>query len=341
MPGTTAKSACLAIFDEHQPTALILIAEAIMASLFGALGTQAYRELRLPELPTVDWNWALNRSDPMVPFSEIQRLYNISRQDALRDNALNAGPVNVMLRKTDKGGRKYGFIISQLRFTIPAECGREWELDSSPFVNVKFEISPTIAEKRFATLAKASDEGSRLSIIVSKFVNGQKQEIWLERNSALAIREANSLFDWLEGRIKDPATHEWPADRVRFIGPMVQSLGQVSTGTGQEPKKRKRKVHEDDKANNAKRSRQVINDDEEADKENAEKDNECEESEEPEEKEDEFAEFWTPQDERDYQRHLYQTYERPNHLYLQRQGVWSSYFRGRSLAESGLPELYR
>ena len=47
-----------------------------------------------------------------------------------------------------------------------------------------------------------------------------------------AVREANSLIDWLNEDIKDPKTHQWGWDRVAFFGPRSK----VRSGKGEDPK---------------------------------------------------------------------------------------------------------
>ena len=63
------------------------------------------------------------------------------------------------------------------------------------------------------------DDGSRLGISIFKVIDGVRKQWWLEKRSTHAVREANSLVDWLNEDVKDPQNHQWGWDRVPFFGP--------------------------------------------------------------------------------------------------------------------------
>ena len=64
--GTTWNFISLAVFQTTAPKQLVLSAEAIMCSLFFSYALKTYREFRLPELPHVDLDISVNRSDPLA-----------------------------------------------------------------------------------------------------------------------------------------------------------------------------------------------------------------------------------------------------------------------------------
>lgn len=91
-PGTIAKCACLAVFEDQQPFSVVLIAEATMTARFGSLDLDTYWHARPGCLPSVDPNWGLNRSCPLRSYSEGHNLYTVSWQEVVLDNALAEGP---------------------------------------------------------------------------------------------------------------------------------------------------------------------------------------------------------------------------------------------------------
>ena len=104
-------------------------------------------------------------------------------------------------------------------FRLPSRLGEEWGLTTSPFVEVTFDISRTMHEFPYAILCERSDDGCRLGVSISKVIEGVRYQWWLEKRTMGAIREANSMVDWLKGEIIDPQTHKWGWDRVAFFGP--------------------------------------------------------------------------------------------------------------------------
>ena len=68
-------------------------------------------------------------------------------------------------------------------------------------------------------MCERSDDGCHLGFSVSRVIKGFRYQWWLENRSIEAVRAANSLVDWLDEKITDPATFEWGWDRVRFFGP--------------------------------------------------------------------------------------------------------------------------
>ena len=65
--GTTWKFIGLVVFQDTAPKQLVLIAEAIMCSLFSSYGLEIYRDFRPPGLPSVESDISVNRSDPLAP----------------------------------------------------------------------------------------------------------------------------------------------------------------------------------------------------------------------------------------------------------------------------------
>ena len=64
-PGAFTHFIRLASYPTRTSVAQILLTEAVCCSIFGSLNMEKYRSLRLRELPQVDWDCGLNRSDPL------------------------------------------------------------------------------------------------------------------------------------------------------------------------------------------------------------------------------------------------------------------------------------
>ena len=221
--GTTWNFVGLVVFKDEQPKQLVLIAEAIMCSLFSSFGLEAYQNLRLPGLPSVDLDICVNRSDPLAIEGHVWTNQIAQDQHRTLANALAGGPQNVtMLQDKNLAIKEYFFNIFDINFTVPKRLGEDWGLASSPFVEVTFDISPKRHQFPFAILCEERDDGCRLGISLSKVIGGVRKQWWLERRTMRGVREANSLFDWLNEDIKDPRTYQWGWDRLAFFGPRAK-----------------------------------------------------------------------------------------------------------------------
>ena len=114
----------------------------------------------------------------MVAYSETKRMYQVSRKDAVRDNALMGGPVNVCW-KTRRIEAQISPFQSSLHYGIHIAIAHDWDLESSPFVNIEYKTSSEPAKEPYTTLSKASDDGSKLRVLVSKVIKGEEREFWV------------------------------------------------------------------------------------------------------------------------------------------------------------------
>lgn len=221
-PGVTAHYVCLAKFEDRHRSYMALLLEAIMTCLFGTLNKPVYRSIRCSELPEVDWTKAANKSDPLNFFASPSSA-QVMRERTLR-NAQAGGPMFVSctnprstwLRVRDKA---YRLKLFKLDFTIPMHIVTSWRLQDSPWVYLDFEISEGRHENAFTKYSSSADDGRRLGLKVSKIIGSDIRSFWLHRDSPAAAFVANSLFDWIQGRIVDADTHVWPRDRIPFLGP--------------------------------------------------------------------------------------------------------------------------
>ena len=90
--GTTWIFIALAVFETAVPKPLVLIAEAIMCSLFASYAPEVYREFRLSDLSYTDLDVCVNRSNPLEVEGHV--LTNGVRNKYTRTlaNALAGGP---------------------------------------------------------------------------------------------------------------------------------------------------------------------------------------------------------------------------------------------------------
>ena len=172
----------------------------------------------MPELPHVDLDKSVNRSDPLAIEGHVltnqihnkltNQLHN--KQDRTLANALAGGPQNVRFGVGKSSAiREYRFHVFDLDFAIPKRLGDEWGLAASPNIEVTFDISPTSHPFPYAILCESYDAGCRLGISISKVIKQVRKQWWLEKRTMRGNREANSLINWLNEDVRDPNTHEW------------------------------------------------------------------------------------------------------------------------------------
>ncbi len=224
--GTIARYVGLAVFESHVAKEQVLIAEAIFCCIFGSYNTTVYREARLSILPALlNPCWSVNRSDPLGAPWKTMNPYGISFYQSTLDNALAGGPQNISMTETKKTANcspAFRFTVLNLKFSVPVKIAKEWNLKQSPWVSAHFEILDSPHPNQYAVNARAPDDGSRLGIKISRIINGNTVTHWVQKparnGSDLPTREANSLVDWLSGKIENPDAYVWPADRVQFFG---------------------------------------------------------------------------------------------------------------------------
>lgn len=132
--GSKTSFVLLARYPGRVATAQVLLTEAVCALLFGSLRAKLYWELRLLELPVVEWSNGLNRSAPLGASSSPQIGTDATTYRRLRtlDNCLRSGPVRVNVRKWN-----CRFYLFGQRFGIPVSISRAWDLENDRVIYVK------------------------------------------------------------------------------------------------------------------------------------------------------------------------------------------------------------
>ena len=204
--GATTFFICLARYPRRVSVAQILLTEAVCCSIFGSLNLEQYRSLRLKELPQVDWDCGLNRSDPLQIWrSGDETIGNDSSSNRrLRrlENCLKSGPVYVHYHyKGPSTAGSYEFWIFSETFIIPKDVAECWGLQNGSMVNVQWQISDDTHPHAFAPMAKPTDDGRRVGIRVFKTIRQIPYEHWIVRNKPKAVPLANTLYDFLTGQI--------------------------------------------------------------------------------------------------------------------------------------------
>lgn len=104
--------------------------------------------------------------------------------------------------------------------SIPIAIGRTWKLDEEN--NQDFMLRLELVKGRHphacATAVTDSDDGRRVALEVYKLINGQVRQAWLSNNGPLAVKVANTLHDWLDGRLADLSKYVWHPSRARVMG---------------------------------------------------------------------------------------------------------------------------
>ena len=141
-PSATTSFICLLSYKQHVPSGAVLLAEAMCASLFGTFDSERYRKIRISELPEVNWEYGLNRSDPLrsLPTGPESIGNDVTTYRRLRtlDNCLNSGPMRVGFHPRRKHTRNgsYQFCLFSENFTLPRDVAVSWKLRSQAEINV-------------------------------------------------------------------------------------------------------------------------------------------------------------------------------------------------------------
>jgi hypothetical protein len=202
----------LVIYKEVVEIGQVLLAESVCCAIFGTLNSEEYRQIRPEQLPKVDWNYGLNRSDPLWTFrtgyKTLGRDLTLYRRLRTLYNCLRSGPVRV---KHYQPRGSYSFHLFEEGFKIPIELGRKWGLEHNSAINVEWDIANGTHPHAFAPLATGADDGRKVGIRVFTTEN----EHWIIRNTESAVPLANTLHDLLTGQIVGKR-YRWDSSR-KFI----------------------------------------------------------------------------------------------------------------------------
>lgn len=80
------------------------------------------------------------------------------------------------------------------------------------WIKVQWDLSEDRNPHCLAPNALDTDDGRRLGLCISTIVNREEVFLWKTINSENACLYANSIVDWLEGKITDLDNHVWPED---------------------------------------------------------------------------------------------------------------------------------
>ncbi|MCJ1272153.1 hypothetical protein MMC22_012061 [Lobaria immixta] len=120
-----------------------------------------------------------------------------------------------VIRHYDAKGHdeRYMFSLFALLFRIPVALARTWNLEEDPNVDVSWRVSDTLSPQRYAALATKDDDGGRVTIELSKTINGSKASSWLTTQGPEAIKVANTVHDFLVGKIVGNPDYIWETTR--------------------------------------------------------------------------------------------------------------------------------
>lgn len=246
-PGRTPHIFPLVVFSTRVPMALVVCAEATMMALFSTLRKPGYSAARPRTLPKVPITAALNRSDPLGTGSGqavVMELHlrHLENMLFLADEGI---PRHVHGR--DQQWNKFWWNLCQVpMYTAAPEAEiLGLNLEERPTIYVRFELADERHPNLFAPQCSDQDDGRRMAVELYRHVNGELKRCWTTKQSKIAHKTANSIHDWLEGRITDPATHVWPESRRPFCGPVAvvraarKAMPQISEGTATRHQDRK------------------------------------------------------------------------------------------------------
>ena len=220
-PGTTTSFVALLRYEQKVPIGAVLLAEAMCASLFGTLNSEPYRDIRLKDLPEINWKWGLNRSDPLrtsaVGNEALGNDVTTYRRLRTLENCLNSGPMRVGFhpRRKHASNGSYQFCLFNENFTIPKNVAVSWKLEDQDEVNVQWQCCLDRHPHAFAPMAQENDDGKRVGVRAFKTMEGVEHSHWIVRKSPEAVLLANTLYDLLNGQILEK-DYKWTESR-RYI----------------------------------------------------------------------------------------------------------------------------
>jgi hypothetical protein len=145
-PGAITFFIRLSSYTEAVSSPQVLLTESVCCSIFGTFSLKQYQELRLKELPPVNWDWGLNRSDPLQTWrSGVETIGNdvgTFRRLRTLDNCLKSGPMRVGFhpRKNLTTHGSYMITLFDENFVIPKHIAEYWRLQSGSVVNVQWQV---------------------------------------------------------------------------------------------------------------------------------------------------------------------------------------------------------
>ena len=217
-PGATTWFICLVKFKQRVPIGAVLLAEDMCASLFGTFRSKQYREIRLSELSEVNWEYGLNRSDPLKSrpsgWECIDNDVTTYRRLRTLDNCLNSGPMRVAFhpRRRDAKNGSWQFNLFSESFTIRKDVAISWKLARQDEIYVQWQCCPDRNPHAFAPMAQEDDDGKRVGIRAFRIVDGVEREHWIVRDTPDAVLLANTLHDFLNGQIVEK-DYKWAESR--------------------------------------------------------------------------------------------------------------------------------
>lgn len=122
--------------------------------------------------------------------------------------------------------------VGYLWISIPVRVAAAWNLIDVPnkdrLVKLTAHVTDNAHPHVWAQKSIESDDGCRLGLTIQY---ASYKPTWLKINTAAGVASANTIVDLVTGKIKNPNTHTWTADRLPFLGPWAPY---VSTGSWRE-----------------------------------------------------------------------------------------------------------
>ncbi|KAF1351227.1 hypothetical protein BDV97DRAFT_413177 [Delphinella strobiligena] len=158
-----------------------------------------------------------------------ERTEEVTQMDLLKKPGFGIFHVTRIMSNKKTGKLLYEFRMGILTFRIPKRVATLWDMDRDSekdlTVHVRVDVTQKPHNHMWAEKAIDADAGSRVAIQIRY---KDFEPVWLHNRTGSGIPVANSLADWVDGRIHDAENFDWKAHRYPILGTMRSLVSMFS-----------------------------------------------------------------------------------------------------------------
>ncbi|KAL9017164.1 MAG: hypothetical protein Q9185_005493 [Variospora sp. 1 TL-2023] len=254
---------CLAQFKQAVEPPVVLLLEALIATVLGTYRLEAYQTLRHSKLPGVDWLAGVNQSDPLLTGDSSLMWVDgaKAKRHANLENAKAGGPVRIR-KSWDWSGRMGKYFhwdipVGYLLLRMPTAVADDWALVHGDMVNLEYNVTPIRHPNVYALAAENKDDASKLGIRVSR--EGEDRIPFIGRKAQGRVLKPRTE---VVNRSSPSTTQTRPLPEV----PPLKKLLWMGKGQTESTKKRKfAEIEEEEEEEEEKKEEEEVEEEEEDD----------------------------------------------------------------------------